>query len=172
MGKRVLFLKVFRSLKHDFVGKKQNEAWRAVHPCACFGLFGRKVTWNFLMMLSTTKQSNYIMYALVNWVRVYIEDHSMTIIGFVDWLSFKWGKGIFCVSSSCLDWVCIVYMVCTLVRLLLGAFNIFSHFPSKRKKGKTCVSSLRRHVVALHFYGMSFWRFELWVWNSRHFPCV
>ena len=43
-----------------------------------------------LTLSGLTKQLNFFfMYTFVNWVRVYIEDHVLSIIDFVDWLFGK-----------------------------------------------------------------------------------
>ena len=35
------------------------------------------------------------LYTFVNWVRVYIEEHTFSLIDFVDWLATKQGSGLF-----------------------------------------------------------------------------
>lgn len=51
-------------------------------------------------------------------------------------LRFNLRRGVFCFCPSRISWVFIIYSVCTLLPLLLGAFNIFSFLPIKKKYDK------------------------------------
>ena len=59
---------------------------------------------------------------------MYIEGHPVSMIGFVDWLSFKKGERfVFCLLLSLVSLLGrIVYIMRTFVCLILGIFSIFS----------------------------------------------
>lgn len=68
------------------MGKKWEKVWRLL-PCACCEVFGRKG----IKELSNLKQSDkwlksVFSYSSVNWVRVYIEEHSLSMLYFINWL--------------------------------------------------------------------------------------
>ena len=41
------------------------------------------------MLSNLIKQSNSFLYTFGIWARVYVEDHAMSLLDFVDWLSLK-----------------------------------------------------------------------------------
>lgn len=98
--------------------RNQKKAWRAL-PFAYFGHNGRKGTKCHLKILNNRiKQLNLLLWVLfLNVLECNIDDHSLTIIGFVDWLSPKQGEEACCLFSllfACLL-VPLIYIVCTLV---------------------------------------------------------
>ena len=40
------------------------------------------------------------LYTFVNWVRVYIEDQTFSLIDFIDWLFLKLGDDFFCLLTA------------------------------------------------------------------------
>ena len=40
------------------------------------------------------------LYTFVNWVRVYIEDQTFSLIDFIDWLFIKLGDDFFCLLTA------------------------------------------------------------------------
>lgn len=73
------------------------------------------------------------MYTFVNWCRVYIEDHTLSLIDFVKWLFVRYGERFFLVSLLFLGFVCMLRVY--LFRCLLGASNAspFFRLPKKKK---------------------------------------
>lgn len=52
--------------------------------------YERKEIGSHLKMLkSRINQLNFLLSFVLEWVRAYIDDHSLTMIGFIDWLSSK-----------------------------------------------------------------------------------
>ena len=51
----------------------------------------------FSMILSNSTKllRFFFLYTFVNWARVHIEDHTLSMIDFIKWLVFKQGKDIF-----------------------------------------------------------------------------
>ena len=72
-------------------GKKGKKTWTVTPLCLMFALWRERNK----RILNDVKQSyqaikSDFMYTFVNWVRVYIEDHTTTsILDFVTWLSLK-----------------------------------------------------------------------------------
>ena len=62
---------------------------------------------------------------------MYIDDHSMTMISFVDWFGSNYEEGG-CLSFSFFHFICLLVMLVSIVRTLLcpisAIFNIISHF--------------------------------------------
>ena len=52
------------------------------------------------------------MFTFVNWGRVYIEDHSLSLIDFVKWLFVRYGESFF-FWSPCFFWALFVCFMCT-----------------------------------------------------------
>ena len=79
------------------------KGYGGLQPCACFRLFGRKKNrraFNDVDQLEQGIKFNFLSVFVFVCVCVYVEDNSMNLIDFVDWLSIKEGEGFF--SSSCL----------------------------------------------------------------------
>ena len=72
------------------------------------------------------------LYTFVNWGRVYLEDHSLSVIDFIKWLLSSWVKG-FCLSF-CLALGRCLYTSCVLFSSLLGITNTNSYLPIKKEK--------------------------------------
>ena len=60
-------------------------------PLACCGPFGKKGIGGLSTMLRgmTKKLNIFFLYTFVNWARVYIDEHTFSLIDFVDWLATK-----------------------------------------------------------------------------------
>ena len=58
---------------------------------ACCGPFGKKgIGVSSTMLRGMTKKLNpFFLYTFVNWAGVYIEEHTLSLIDFVDWLATK-----------------------------------------------------------------------------------
>lgn len=57
----------------------------------CFGLCGRKEMRGLLKILWQSRQAIKLsfMNSFLDWVRLYLDDHSLTMGGFADWINFK-----------------------------------------------------------------------------------
>lgn len=78
------------------------------------------------------------MYTFVNWIRVYLEDHTSSMLDFLDWLNLNVRRR-FLVPYLCayvgLRW----YTLCVLAThpwFHLGTFDIYSLFCQLKKKNK------------------------------------
>ena len=73
-----------------FVAKKRKNAWRAAPLCLMWTLWKER---NERVFNNVERSDQLIkslfMYTFVNWVRVYIEDHTTSMIDFIDWLLVK-----------------------------------------------------------------------------------
>ena len=73
---------------HDvFVGKKREKAWRAALLCLMWTLWKERNerAFNDIEQLDQALKHSFL-YTLVNWVRVFIEDHTLSMIDFINWL--------------------------------------------------------------------------------------
>ena len=70
------------------------------------------------------------LYTFVNWAKVYIEEYTLSLIDFVDWLASKYGSGLFCPFAFCffVSGILHVYLFSSLL-----ALNEIS-LPIKKKK--------------------------------------
>ncbi|RVW42122.1 hypothetical protein CK203_085788 [Vitis vinifera] len=88
----------------SFVGKKREKAWRAAPLCLMWTIWKERNRRTFDDMERNNQDIKFIfLYTFVNWVRVYIEEHTLSLIDFVDWLATKEFKGF--LSYSCLEFV-------------------------------------------------------------------
>lgn len=85
-----------------------------------------------MMLSDPTKLKSIFMYTFVNWGRVYIEDHTLSLIDFVKWLFVRYGERFFLVSLLFLGFVCMLRVY--LFRCLLGASNASPFFRLPKKK--------------------------------------
>ena len=87
---RVLHSSIKRNLSgwHDaFVGKMREKAWRATHLCLLWTLWKERNERAFNdIERSNQALKHSFLYTLVNWARVFIEDHTLSMIDFIEWL--------------------------------------------------------------------------------------
>ena len=71
-------------------GKNRKKTWRAALLCLLWTLWKErnKMTSNDVEQSEQAIKSNFI-HTFVNWARVYTEDHTMSMVDFVDWLILK-----------------------------------------------------------------------------------
>ena len=74
----------------SFVGKKREKAWRAAPLCLMWIIWKERNRRAFDDIERNDQDIKSIfLYTFVNWIRVYIEDHTLSLIDFVDWLATK-----------------------------------------------------------------------------------
>ncbi|RVW42464.1 putative ribonuclease H protein [Vitis vinifera] len=74
----------------SFVGKKREKAWRAAPLCLMWTIWKERNRRAFNDIERNDQDIKSIfLYTFVNWVRVYIEEHTLSLIDFVDWLATK-----------------------------------------------------------------------------------
>ena len=73
-----------------FVGKRRVKAWRAAPLCLLWTLWKERKgrAFNGVEQVDQTIKFSFL-YNFVNWARVYIEDHTLSMLDFVNWLSVK-----------------------------------------------------------------------------------
>ena len=73
-----------------FVGKRRVKAWRAAPLCLLWTLWKERNgrAFNGVEQVDQTIKFSFL-YNFVNWARVYIEDHTLSMLDFVNWLSVK-----------------------------------------------------------------------------------
>ena len=69
------------------MGKRREKAWRAAPLCLLWTLWKERNE----RVFNDIKRSNQdlehsFLYTLVNWARVFIEDHTLSMIDFIEWL--------------------------------------------------------------------------------------
>ena len=69
------------------MSKKKEKAWRAIPLCLMWTLWKERNK----KVFNDTEQSNQalklsFLYTFVKWGKVYLEDHSLSIIDFIEWL--------------------------------------------------------------------------------------
>ena len=73
-----------------FVGKERAKAWRAAPLCLLWTLWKERNGRAFNNVERADQAIKYsFLYTFVNWARVYIEDHTVSLIDFIDWLFLK-----------------------------------------------------------------------------------
>ena len=79
-----------------FVGKRREKAWRVVPICLMWTLWKERNERAFNdIERSNQALKHSFLYTLVNWVRVFIDDHTLSMIDFIKWLYTARGK-VFC----------------------------------------------------------------------------
>ncbi|RVW89084.1 LINE-1 retrotransposable element ORF2 protein [Vitis vinifera] len=74
----------------SFVGKKREKAWRAAPLCLMWTIWKERNRRAFDDIERNDQDIKSIfLYTFVNWVRVYIEEHTLSLIDFIDWLATK-----------------------------------------------------------------------------------
>ena len=70
---------------------KNERKSRRLLRCACCGLSGRKGIEGLSMTFSSPIKllNPFSCILLVNWARMYTEDHTLSMLDFVDWLNFR-----------------------------------------------------------------------------------
>ena len=73
-----------------FVGQRRAKAWRAAPLCLMWTLWKERNerAFNDVEWADQTIKCSFL-YNFANWARVYIEDHTLSLIDFVDWLFVK-----------------------------------------------------------------------------------
>ena len=70
-----------------FVSKKKEKAWRAAPLCLMWTLWKKR---NERLFNDTERSDQALklsfLYTFVNWGRMYLEDHSLSLIDFIEWL--------------------------------------------------------------------------------------
>ena len=80
----------------SFVGKKREKAWRAAPFCLIWTIWKERNRRVFDDIERNDQDIKSIfLYTFVNWARVYIEEHTLSLIDFVNWLATKYGSGLF-----------------------------------------------------------------------------
>ena len=79
----------------------------------------------FSMILSNSTKllRFFFLYTFVNWVRVHIEDHTLSMIDFIKWLVFLVRERHFFVSLLPSFFLACLYILCVLFLPLLGVSN-------------------------------------------------
>ncbi|KAJ9708014.1 hypothetical protein PVL29_000195 [Vitis rotundifolia] len=74
----------------SFVGKKREKAWRAAPLCLMWTIWKERNRRAFDDIERKDQDIKSIfLYTFVNWARVHIKDHTLSLIDFVDWLAIK-----------------------------------------------------------------------------------
>ena len=74
----------------SFVGKKREKAWRAALLYLMWTIWKERNRKAFDEVERNDQEIKSIfLYTFVDWVRVYIEEHTFSLIDFVDWLAIK-----------------------------------------------------------------------------------
>lgn len=80
----------------SFVDKKMKKAWRATPLCLMQTIWKERNDRPFNdIEWSNQAIKSLFMYIFVNWARVHIEDNTLFMIDFINWLFIK-GKAFFC----------------------------------------------------------------------------
>ena len=75
------------------MGKRREKAWRAVPICLMWTLWKERNERAFNdIERSNQALKHSFLYTLVNWVRVFINDHTLSMIDFIKWLYTARGK--------------------------------------------------------------------------------
>ena len=125
----------------SFVGKKKEKAWRAI-PLFLMWTIWKERNRRVFDDIERNDQDikSIFLYTFVNWARVYIEEHTLSLLDFVDWLATK---GQACLSFCFLPLCILVYSVYTLFLafwllmnyLCLSKKDTFSEFVSNTVEG-------------------------------------
>ena len=72
------------------MGKKRKKAWRIAPLCLLWTIWKKrnKRAFNDVEQSNQAIKSNF-MYTFVNQARVYMEDHTLSLLDFVDWLNIR-----------------------------------------------------------------------------------
>ena len=74
----------------SFVGKKREKAWRVALLCLMWTIWKERNRRAFDdVARNDQKIKSIFLYTFVNWARVYVEEHTFSLIDFVDWLATK-----------------------------------------------------------------------------------
>ena len=74
----------------SFMGKKREKAWRVATLCLMWTIWKERNRRAFDDVERNDQEIKSIfLYTFVNWVRVYIKEHTFSLIDFVDWLATK-----------------------------------------------------------------------------------
>ena len=77
-------------LHRSFVGKRREKAWRAAPLCLMWTLWKERNGRAFNDVEQSNQDIKYsFLYNFMNWARVYIEDYTLFMIDFIDWLFVK-----------------------------------------------------------------------------------
>ena len=72
------------------MGKRRAKVWRAVPLCLMWTLWKERNGRTFNDAKRVDQAIKYsFLYYFVNWVRVYIEDHTLSLVDFIDCLFIK-----------------------------------------------------------------------------------
>ena len=78
------------TLARNFCGQEMRKKCGGLLHCACSERCGRKEIEGYLKLWNyQNMQLNSFISTFLKWVRSYVEDYSMTMIDFVDWINSK-----------------------------------------------------------------------------------
>ena len=116
-----------------FVSKRKKKAWRVASLCLMWTLWKERKerVFNDMERFDQALKLSFL-YTFVNWGRVYLEDHYLSMIDFIEWLLPNQVKGFR--LSFCLTLGRCLYTSYVLFSLLLGFTNTNSYLPIKKIK--------------------------------------
>ena len=78
-----------------FVGKRREKAWRTAPLCLMWTLWKERNKRAFDIEWSNQALKHSFLFTLVNWAKVFIEDHTLFMIDFIEWLYVQLGERFF-----------------------------------------------------------------------------